>query len=53
MKLLTAKDLNLLRGIFPMGEMSKFLGVGLPSPELPIKVQGKGNSPHLVGTTIL
>ena len=53
MKLLTAKDLNLLRGIFLMGEMSKFLGVGLPSPELPIKVQGKGNSPHLVGTTIL
>ena len=28
MKLLTAKDLNLLRGIFLMGEMSKFLAVG-------------------------
>ena len=28
MKLLTAKDLNLLRGIFLMGEMSKSLAVG-------------------------
>ena len=28
MKLLTAKDLNLLRGIFLMGQMSKFLAVG-------------------------
>ena len=28
MKLLTAKDLNLLRGIFLMGEMSKFLAIG-------------------------
>ena len=28
MKLLTAKDLNLLRRIFVMGEMSKFLAVG-------------------------
>ena len=28
MKLLTANDLNLLRGIFLMGEMSKFLAVG-------------------------
>ena len=28
MKLLTVKDLNLLRGIFLMGEMSKFLAVG-------------------------
>ena len=27
-KLLTVKDLNLLRGIFLMGEMSKFLAVG-------------------------
>ena len=56
MKLLTAKDLNLLRGIFLMGEMSKFLAVGQdfsPSPGLPIKVQEKGNSPHLVGATIL
>ena len=45
MKLLTPKDLNLLRGIFLMGEMSKFLAVGYdfsPSPRLPIKVQGKG-----------
>ena len=40
MKLLTAKDLNLLRRIFLMGEMSKFLAVG--SPGLPINVQGKG-----------
>ena len=39
-----------------MGEMSKFLAVGydfFPSLGLPIKVQGKGNSPHLVGATIL
>ena len=28
MRLLTAKDLNLLKGIFLMGEMSKFLAVG-------------------------
>ena len=28
MKLLTAKDLNLLSGIFLMGELSKFLAVG-------------------------
>ena len=28
MKLLTAKDLNLLREIFLMGEMSKFLAIG-------------------------
>ena len=28
MKLLIAKDLNLLSGIFLMGEMSKFLAVG-------------------------
>ena len=28
MKLLTAKDLNLLRGMFLIGEMSKFLAVG-------------------------
>ena len=27
MKLLVAKDLNVLRGIFLMGEMSKFLAV--------------------------
>ena len=27
-KLFTAKDLNLLRGIFLMGEMIKFLAVG-------------------------
>ena len=45
MKFLRAKDLNLLREIFLMGEMSKFLAVGkdfFPSPGLPIKVQGKG-----------
>ena len=28
MKLLTAKDLNLLKGIFLRGEMSKFLAFG-------------------------
>ena len=28
MKLLTGKDLNLLRGDFLMGKMSKFLAVG-------------------------
>ena len=28
MKLLIAKDLNLLKAIFLMGEMSKFLSVG-------------------------
>ena len=28
MKLLTAKDLNLLKGILLMGQMSKFLTVG-------------------------
>ena len=46
MKLLAAKDLNLLRGIFLMGEMSKFLAIGLdfsPPPGLPMKVQGRGN----------
>ena len=45
MKLLTAKDLNLLRGISLMGQMSRFLAVGYdfsPSAGLPIKVQGKG-----------
>ena len=45
MKLLTVKDLNLLRGIFLMGEMSKFLAVGeefFPSTGFPIKVQEKG-----------
>ena len=43
-KLLIAKDLNLLRGIFLMGKISTFLGVGQdfpPSPGFPIKVQGK------------
>ena len=35
MKLLIKKDLNQLRGIFLMGEMSKFLGVGgiFPHPQ--------------------
>ena len=45
MELLTAKDLNLLRGIFLMREMSKFLAIAYdfsPSPGLPMKVQGKG-----------
>ena len=28
MKLLTAKDLSLLRGIFVIGQMSKFLAIG-------------------------
>ena len=47
MKHLTAKDWNLLKGIFLMGEMSKCLAVECwvgfsPSPGLPIKVQGKG-----------
>ena len=45
MKLLTAKDLNLLKGIFLRGEMSKFLAFGedfFPSPLLAIKIQGKG-----------
>ena len=49
MKLLTAKDLNLLRGIFLMGEIIKFLAIGLdfsPSPGLPMKVQGKGETVH-------
>ena len=45
MKLLTAKDLNLLRRIFLMGEMSIFLAIEQdfsPSPGLPMKVQEKG-----------
>ena len=45
MKLLTGKALNLIKEIFMMGEMSKFLAAGYdfsPSPGLPIKVQGKG-----------
>ena len=44
-RLLIANDLNLLRGIFLLWVMSKFLTVGLdfvPSPGFPIKVQGKG-----------
>ena len=45
MKLLTAKDLNLLREIFLMRQMSKSLALGFdfsPCPGFPIKVQGKG-----------
>ena len=45
MKLLTAKELNLLKGIFLRREMSKFLAFGedfFPSPGLAIKIQGKG-----------
>ena len=45
MKILIAKNLNLLREIFLMGEMSKFLVYGYdfsPSPGFPIKVQEKG-----------
>ena len=42
MNFLTVKDLNLLKGIFLMQEMSKFLAVGwdfFPSSGFPIKVQ--------------
>ena len=45
MKLLIAKDLNLLKGIFLMGKMSKFLVIGQdfpPSLGFLIKVQRKG-----------
>ena len=45
MKLLIAKDFNLLRGIFLMGKVSKFLAVGQdfpPSPGFPIKVRRRG-----------
>ena len=45
MTLLIAEDINLLRGIFLMGEINKCLAAGLdspPSPGFPIKVQGKG-----------
>ena len=45
MKLLTAKDLSLLRGVFVMWQMSKFLAIGQDfssSPGFPIKVLGKG-----------
>ena len=41
MTFLMAKEVNLLRGIFPVGEMSKFLAVGWdfsPSPGFPINV---------------
>ena len=41
MTLLIAKDVNLLKGIFLVGEMSKFLAVGWvspPSPGFPINV---------------
>ena len=44
-KCLTTKDLNLLQGIFLMGEMSKYLAAGYgfsSSPGLLLKVQGKG-----------
>ena len=55
MKFLKAKDLNLLRGIFLMGKISKFFAVGriFPHPQgYTQRFRGKGNSPHLVGTTI-
>ena len=45
MKFLTAKDLNILREIFLMGQMSKSLAIGYDfssSPGFPIKVLGKG-----------
>ena len=45
MKLLTAKGLNLLRWIFLIGEMSKFVAAGWdfsPSPGLAIKVHWNG-----------
>ena len=41
MTLLIAKDVNLLKGIFLVGEMSKFFAVGWvspPSPGFPINV---------------
>ena len=41
--LLIAKDVNLLRGVFLVGEVSKFLAVGWDSPlspGFPIKVYG-------------
>ena len=43
-KILIAKDLNLLKGIFLMRKMSKFLAARYnfpPSPGSPLKVQGK------------
>ena len=49
MKLLIAKDLNLLRGIFRIGKMSNFLAVGQgfpSSPGFPIKVESKGVTVH-------
>ena len=45
MTLLIAEEVNLLRGIFLVGEMSKFLAIGWdssPSPGLPINVY-RGN----------
>ena len=56
MKLLIAKDLNLLRGIFLMEKMSKFwvLGRIFPHPQrFPWSFRWRESSPHLVGATIL
>ena len=49
MKLLIAKNLHLLRGIFLMEEMSNFLAVGQDFPSssgFAIKVQGKKGTVH-------
>ena len=48
-KLLTAKDLNLLRGIFLMGGMSKFLAAGVgffPIPKVSHEGSGEGGTVH-------
>ena len=49
MKLFTAKDINLLKEIFLMVEISKYLAIGQhfsPSPGLLMKVQGKEEPVH-------
>ena len=55
MTLLTGKDVDLFRGIFLMGEISKFLAVGWDSPPhsqgFPQRFGGERDSPHLVGAT--
>ena len=52
MTLLRAEDVNLLRRIFLVEQMSKFLAVGQdssPSPEFLIKAQGKGEGQSTPG----
>ena len=52
MTLLRAEDVNLLRRIFLVGQMSKFLAVGQdssPSAGFLIKVQGKGEGQSTPG----